>query len=536
DSGARLFVRRLDSLHAVALPGTDGASTPFFSPDSTELAFFAEGKLKKVPVSAEHPPQTLCDAPWVGGGSWDADGTILLAASEEGPLVRVAASGGVPAAATRLDEQQGERLHRWPQVLPGGDQVLFTSAKRGYDFEDATIQVEALNGGKRTLLLEGAYFGRYLPTGHLLFVRRGTAYVVPLDLDRLVVAGTPTPVVEELLAEPGTGWASLSFSQNGHLVYVKSRAASDDVSIEWVDRQGRSEPLIEGARPWVAPRLSADGRRLALHDGGSIHHSEILESDIWIFDLERRALARVTHDKSPEYVPLWTPEEDRLVFSAEKGGNAPNLYWVPADGSESPEQLTRSDLAQYPNSWTPDGRTLVFIQGAASGFDLWTLDFGANGPVGDPRPLLEAPYRTWRSEISPDGRWLLYTSDESGIFQIYVRPFPDLDGKWQVSAETEHYSNLHARWSRSTPELFYWNGKQMMAVPHQVRGGTFVPGKPLALFGGDFATRSWPEWDVAPDGQRFVMFTEVEDVESPAEAGTPQTVLVLNWFSELAPN
>jgi serine/threonine-protein kinase len=539
---SRLFIRSLHSLEATPLAGTEGAVNPFFSPDGLEVAFSAGGQLKKVSVNGGQV-RTLCDTDpgadriarhqlgVIGAtGSWGTQDVIIFSPPASGPLYAVPASGGEPSEATRLDTARGEVLHRWPQFLPDGEHVLFTSATRHDDFENATILLQSLSSGERRELVQEAYFGRYLRSSHLVFMRRGTLLAVPFDLSRQELLGTPIPVVENVLADAYLGGAQLAFSNSGLLLYATGTAPERRYSLVWADRAGRLEPLLEEARPYKCPRLSPDGRRLAFHVASG-HYSSIRESDVWLHDLERDVTTRFTTDPAPDLMPIWTPDGQRLTFTSERSGDAPNLFWKRADGSGEVERLVVSEQDQWPCSWSPDGKVLIFIQQSErSDFDIWSLRLDEAGRPGQPQPLVDTPYDEWRPELSPDGRWLAYSSNESGTWQVYVRPFPEAGGKWQISSEPESVNNILARWSRTSQELFYRPVPgRMMAVSYGVDGDTFRAERPRLLFEAPLADGGWPDWDVTADGQRFVKLQSAGDEETaPYEA-----IIVTNWFDEL---
>ncbi len=537
----RLFVRALRNLEATPLPGTDGATNPFFSPDGQEVAFFAQRQLKKVSVAGGRP-RILCDvapgtdrAPpslsWAGAsGSWVAQGEIVFSPPAWGPLLRVSSAGGEPVEATRLDAERGEILHRWPQVLPGGEHVLFTSATRQGDFENASLWIQDLSTRERREVSQRAYFGRYLPSGHLAFIRRGSLFAAPFDLSRLEITGTAASVLEEISTNSAGGGAQFAYSSSGALVYLTGAVTWLRYSLVWVDRDGRVETLLSDPRAYRCPRLSPDGRLLAMHIGGGFY-GRTSEADVWLQDLERGVTARFTVDPAPDYMPIWTPDGQRLTFSSERGGDAPNLFWQLADGSEEADRLTVSELPQFPCSWSPDGKVLAFVQLSERGdYDLWAVEIDEEGHPGRLEPLVKSPFGEWRAEFSPDGRWLAYSSNESGTWQVYVRPFPGAGGKWQISSEAESVSNIFVRWSRSSEELFYRPVPgRMMVVPYTANGDTFRAERPRLLFEAPLADGGWPDWDVTADGQRFVKLQSADDEEiAPYEA-----IFVTNWFDEL---
>ncbi len=430
----RLQLRQLDRLEPTSLPNTEGAFNPFFSPDGLEIGFFVGDQLKKIPADGGTPvtvtavPATPRSSKRSAGplASWAADDSIVFSDPMAGPILKVPASGGVATAATRLVGD--EILHRWPQALPGGDWVLFTAATRRGDFDNASIVAESQASGERRVLWEGGYGGRYLASGHLLFVHEGALLAVALDLASLETAGVPVRLFEQVLSSADSGSVQVAASQTGSLLVLEGQAARlPPVTAAWVERTGGEvTPLLSEPRQYYAPRLSPDGQRLATHIGGGWTFAQAAAADVWVYDLARDAHTRVTLDPAPDFMPIWTPDGERLTFGSERDGGPPNLYWKRADGSGEETRLTTSSLAQWPCSMTPDGSALVFIQQSPRGdfYDLWTLPLGREGPAGDPEPLLTSDFQAWRAEISPDGRWLAYSSDISGISQVYVQPFP----------------------------------------------------------------------------------------------------------------
>ena len=289
----KLYVRPLDQLQATLLPGTEGVTNPFFSPDGKWIAFFAGGTLKKVSVSGG-AAVTLCDVSGGRGASWSEDGAIIFAPTPRSGLSRVSSAGGTPEAATTLDEEKGETSHLWPQVLPGGKAGVFTvlATRLGEPY----IEVQSLETGQRKTLQQGGMYGRYLPTGHLAYVREGTLFAAPFDLGRLEVTGPPAPIVEDVQASQGAASAQFDFSQTGTLVYLFGEAASQKVSIFWMDQEGKMEPLLSAPRDYNRPRFSPDGRRLA------VNFSDGKNRDIWIYDLERGAFSRLTFNEGVDPV------------------------------------------------------------------------------------------------------------------------------------------------------------------------------------------------------------------------------------------
>ena len=513
----QLYVRAIDSLEAKSVPYTEGASGPFFSPDGQWIGFFGSGKLKKVSRSGGSP-LTLCDAPEPRGASWGANDNIVFARISLSPLSEVSANGGTPRILTTLKE---ESSHRWPEILPGGKAVLFTVATTVSNWDAAQIVVQSMETGERHVAVQGGIFGRYAPTGHIIYVRAGTLMAVPFDLNRLQTTGTPTPIVDGVM-QSTEGAAQFGISNLGWLVYIPGGIQRVERTLVWVNRKGVGKPLPIPPRAYVSPRLSPDGQRLAVAIQGT-------NSDVWVYDLSRDTLNRLTFGGLNRWA-IWTPDGKRLTFQSSIAGAA-NLFWMPSDGSGVVERLTTSEHLQTPHCWSPDGSLLAYTEvHPTTGRDIWLLPL-----EGDPRhagaesrkpyPFLSSPSNESAPRFSPDGRWLAYMSDESGQFEIYVQAFPGPGGKWQISTE----GGTEPVWNPNGKELFYRNGEKLMAVDIRTESG-FGVGKPKLLFEGWYerSTVSRPNYDVAADGQRFLMVKPGEQEQPPTQIN-----VVLNWFEEL---
>jgi serine/threonine-protein kinase len=468
---------------------------------------------------------TLCDVDRSRGASWGEDDMIVFAPNPSSGLYRVSAAGGEPEPLTTLDEAAGEATHRWPQVLPGGKAVLFTShTQQAGGFDNATIEVLVLATGERKVLRRGGSYGRYVPSGHLVYVNQATLFAVPFDLDRLEVTGSPAPVVQQVSWDVAHGGAQFAFSDTGRLAYVAGDATLPEYPVVWVDANGETTPLLDERGSYGNPRLSPEGKRLALtvlRDGNW---------DIWVYDLERGVSTRLTFDEASDTEQIWSPDGEYLAFSSDING-ADNLYRKRADGSGELERLTESQTSEWATSWSRDGRFITYIK-SDNAFDLWTVPL-----EGDRKPqvFLSTPFREAVAEFSPNGRWMAYASTESGRSEVYVRPFPPGGGKWQVSDGGGGFP----RWSRDGTELFYRTDEGLMVASVETAGDTFRAGKPRTLLEGAFlggiggvglAGNSFADYDVAPDGRRFVMFP------APQESGQrdhPHVKLVTHWFDEL---
>jgi serine/threonine-protein kinase len=507
DSSRRIWVRSLDQPEAKPVPGTEGGLRPFFSPDGQWLAYFTGGlgALRKVPVTGG-TPITLCEEASWRGGSWSEDDHIMFTGSSGG-LMRVSASGGVCETLTTPDPQKRES-HTFPQILPGGQSILFAIGTGG-SFDTARIAALDLKSGGIHVLVNGGMRGRYVPSGHLVYVRGGTMFAVPFDLKRLVVTGPETSVIEGVFYIAGGGFADYAFSDSGLLVY---RGDTRGIlrTLAWLDRKGASQASSAPPQDYQDVRLSPDGQRaaVALHRGANLY-------DIWILDLARGALSRLTAEGNSAF-PVWTPDSRRVAFGWNFGTRV--LRWAPADGSSKPEVLFDGQPAR-PDSWTPDGKTLLYETFGSA--HIWTLQPAVSGGDGKPRLRFEATSFSERdAQVSPDGRWVAYTSDESGKSRVYARPFPGPGGKTPISIEW----GQEPRWSHDGRELFYRDPdkNQLMAVDIQTNPA-FRAGQPHALF----ALGNVP-WDVTPDGKRFLALKEPEAAASEAKMQA-----VVNWFDEL---
>jgi serine/threonine protein kinase/WD40 repeat protein len=510
----QLFVRSIGRFEAAAIPGTEGGGTPFFSPDGQSVGFFAGGKLKKVSLGGG-APLTVCTALINRGASWGPDDTIVFSPSINSGLFSVSASGGMPKQLTVPDHKKGELSHRWPEILPGGKAVLFT-AWTGASFDEARIYVLSLETGERRILVEGGTYGRYVPSGHLVYERAGGLLAVPFDLKRLQVTGAPVSILEDVNASSFLGMAQFSASADGSLAYVPGGSTLSESRLVWVDRKGTVQPLAAPPQGYVFPRLSPDGQRVATG-------VESGNAGLWLYELARGAMTRLSGATGIIPYPIWTPDGKQITSLAAPEG-AMNIYRIPADGSGAAELVSSSgEDYKVPGSWSPDGKVLAFsLQDQATGWDIWVQKLDGDGKS---RPLLQSPANEGGPMFSPDGRWLAYESDESGRVEVYVRPFPGPGSKWQISTE----GGTEAIWARNGRELFYRSGDKMMVAAVETRT-TFSAAKPRLLFEGHYEAGMYtfqPNYDVAPDGQRFLMIRETEQ-----KSGT-QINVVLNWFEEL---
>jgi eukaryotic-like serine/threonine-protein kinase len=519
----QIYVQSIASPEARPLPGTEDAASPFFSPDGQWLAFFARGKLGKISVGDGRlltvHSETDRGEPF-GGGTWGTDDTIVFG-SFLGDLRRVAAAGGTPQLLRNtLNAQKGLIAARWPQFLPGANEVLFSAGEAGATWISPQLGIYSLRTGERRDLSQGGTFPRYSPTGHLLYVQNGTLIAAPFDPGRLEITGAQVPVVEGLM-QLRSGAAQYSFSDNGTLIYAQGFVAPEGFasgtvvappeSLVWVDRKGLERAIPAAPRPYTYPRLSPDGQRIG------VTVSE-LGRQVWMYDLTRETLTRLTFEGTTNGSPVWTADGKRVAFSS---GSPANLFWQPADGSGKPERLTTSQYPQTPTSRSPDGLVAFREQTPTTGNDIWVLRLSDRKA----EPFLRTPFAESSPQFSPDGRWLAYHSDESGRTEVYVRPYPGPGSKWQISTE----GGMEPVWNPNGRELFYRNGNKMMAVNIITQPG-FSSGKPTALFEGPYVPTptSLSNYDVSPDGQRFLMLKAVEQQQTAT-----QIHVILNWHEEL---
>jgi len=516
DGFQQLYVRPLASSDAKPLAGTEGADAPFFSPDGQWIGFFAGGKLKKVSVSSG-AIVNVCDAVWSREGSWGPDDTIYFAGWSN--IKKVSASGGMPEIATVLDRAKGEEAHSAPQMLPNGAAILFT-VRTGWGWDEFQIQSQSLETGERHVLVQGGRSARYVASGHLVYYRGSNAELmaVPFDLKQLAVTGQP--VASGKFVRSFNGFSELyDVSSSGSLVYLAGDPQWEDRRLVWVDRNKSVEPLAAPPRPYMDVRVSPDGRYAALQIRGS-------SVQIWIYDFAKSTLQPVP-SAGTSIFPVWTPDSSRVVYTGIRKG----LWTVMSramDGSGTEQELIPGTESVFPlpGAWTPDAKTLLLqimdsgIRKDSGGSDLFR--FSENGD-GKPEPVFRDPAWDCCFNLSHDGRWLAYTSTRSGKFEIYVEPYPPTGARWHVSKD----GGLDPRWSRDGRELFYFNGSKFMAV--ETGGGSkFEPKPPRLLFDYEFEEANNNEYDISPDGKRFLMLQRT-DAERPAT----QINVVVNWMEEL---
>jgi serine/threonine-protein kinase len=512
-SNLRLFTRRLDESNSTELTGTEEAQAPFFSPDSKWIAFDGPGGQRKIPVQGGGP--ILLSKPCsLLGGSWSDDGNFILTL-ESGGLGRIPPSGGKPIPITEL--APGEVFHSWPQVLPGGKAVLF-SAFTKERVDEASIQVVSLGDRRPKTLHRGGTYGRYLPSGHLLFVHDGALFALPFDIEKLEVRGAPVRILDDVAYNAQFGSAHFDFSQTGTFVYRSRSAGNGLMTVEWLDNAGKTQRLLDKSDDYLHPRLSPDGGRLAVQ----------LAGDIWIFDSQRETLTRITFEGG--VYPAWTPDGRYILFQKPTTGE---MFYTAANGAAMPRPLMQTGYFRWPHSFTADGKRLAYEeQNPETSQDIWTVSLESDGAglhTRDPEVFLQSSSYEKHPSISPDGQWLAYVSNESGRFQVYVQTFPEKGGKWQISND----GGMYPEWSRSSRELFFRTmDNQIMVAAYTVNEHSFVPEKPRLWSANALANAgSWANYDLSADGKRIVALMPSGGPEGQRTQN--HIIVLLNFFDEL---
>jgi Tol biopolymer transport system component len=511
DGASRLWVRPLDTTAAQPLAGTDGATYPFWSPDSRSIGFFAGGKLKRIDT-AGGPPTTICDAPDGRGGAWAPDGTIVFSPSIGTGLMRVPSSGGTPAPATAYDAQKDPGGQVWPGFLPDGRH--FTFVVSGAVRSESWLSVASLDSPEVTRLWVAESGAQYAPPGYMLFLRGNTLFAQPFDAGALATRGDAIPIVEAVSRNTDSLFSAFSVSNVGTLVF---KTGSDLVrQIGIFDRTGRPLGRTGPFGDIGNPELSPDGTRLAIDRV----ESNSLNPDIWVIDLQRGTSGRLTFESENEYSPGWSSDGRTLYYIARRD-DRDSLYAKTAGGSTAEKVVVPGNGSRWVGGQvTRDGAYFVFSRGTNSG-DIWLAAL-----KGDPtpHPYMETPVSETRPQVSPDGRWLAYESDESGRSEIYIQTFPHPGGKWQISTN----GGVQPRWRADNKEMFFFAlDRTMMAVPLREEGGSLTPGAPVPLFVSGLAVLGKYRYTVSSDGQRFYLAEATDDRQ-----GAPIDV-VLNWTSML---
>lgn len=500
----RMYVREFDSAQLTALPGTDEALSPFFSPDGQWIGFTSGGKLKKMLLSGGSPV-TIADAPRPRGASWGRDGTIVFTPVSSGQgLFEVSADGGPTRPITTLG--RNELTHRWPHVLPDPRYVLYSIDDWGADYDRKKVAILDRESGETRVLIEGGCDPRYVD-GYLLFARERSLHAVRFDPERMAISGLPTPVVNGVTTHVGVGSMSADVSTDGTLVYVPYDPAGDERSLMWVDRTGAAEALAVEPHPYWSPRLSPDQSQLVVGVG------ESRATDLWLLDLSAASWSRIA-EAGKSLAPIWSNDGGQIFFSSNREGPY-NIYVMNSDGTGSPRRVTDRQHWPFSRAVSPDGGILLAEeQHPVTSYDIWQVRTDGGGGA----PLIADPLSQNHPDFSPDGKWIVYHSTESGRSAIYVQQFPPSGRKWTVSEGV----GIRPRWSKRGDEIFFSNGRQMLAAAVSTTPTVSI-GKPRVLFEGDYAA----EYDVSADAQRFLM------LRPSARARETRLAVVLGWPAEL---
>jgi Tol biopolymer transport system component len=507
DAAPSLWVQSFDSLHARQLNDTTvrtdtlSPALPFWSPDSRSVGFFADGKLKRVEVDGGSP-QTICNAPQSGGASWGANGTIVFASRIDEGLRKVAANGGVPVQITTPDGARGEISHSNPAFLPDGRHFLFW-----VQAPKSSIRAGLIDSTETKPLFESDSRAVYA-SGYVFFVRQSTLFAQPFDTARLETSGEPVPIAESVRTFPLNGRSAFSASTNGVLVY-RSGTVTAGRALAWYDRNGKQIAIVpDSTAMYGGMSLGSDDRHLIaqIQDGS--------ESDLWMIDLEQGTRSRITSDAKSEGSPVLSPDGRLVVFASDRHG-ADDLFRKRADGVGDEQLLVRSSARKYPADWSNHWITFTAID-ATRKQDLWVLE-----PNGEARPYLQTEFSERDGRLSPDERWMIYTSDEAGRDAIYIRPFPNVNGgKWRVSGAG---AGNAPRWRADGKEILYVDdGGRIMAVPVKLGDQSPELGLPQMLFRTGGLTRA--QYEVSRDGARFLA-----PVGSESTQGDVPLSVVLNW-------
>ncbi len=522
DARRKIYLRELDEFEAKPLPGTEGAISPFFSPNGEWIGYVDhhQRKLKKVPVK-EGQPIVLCESVQFRGGTWGIHDTIIFTPAASG-LWRISASAEGMERLTFPDPNKGERGHLWPQILPGGRAVLFTNERGG--LVKNQFEVYRLETGERHVLFKGGTYARYVPTGHIVYARKDTLYAIQFDVERLKVVGSGVPVVPNVVTLEGRSWsAQYAIAQDGMLAYIPLVTRSTELTPVWVDRNGRVEALPAAIpREYDSIEISPDGRQVAfgIVDGGN--------RDVWIYDLMRNTLNPLTSNGISD-CPTWTPESKWVVFRSNPAGKF-QLFRQSVTGTEEPELLATfeeiggSVRPCWPMCCSPDGKELLLgihdPNNPRWDDDISVLPFENRNEKTHLRPFIQRNNNQRLGVWFSDGRWIAYSSDESGRWEVYVEPYPGPGPKTMISAT----GGYRPAWSRDGRELFYRGGRgspKMIVATIEVE-----PEFRVIEYKELFETINFRNYDVAPDG-RFLM------IQEPREPTSLSVNIVTNWFEEL---
>ena len=513
ESTTLIWIRRLDQTEPQLLKGTNGVQHPFWSPDGRSLGFFADGKLKRIDA-AGGPAQTLADAPNGRGGTWNREGVIVFSPKADGPLFRVSAAGGPATAVTALETSRQELAHLYPQFLPDGNHFIYLAASQNSG--ESAIYTGALDSKDTVKAVNSEFKAMYADPGYLLFVLEESLMAQPFGAKTFHTSGSPVPIAEQIGRYTGNFVAGFTVSGSGVLAFRSGDPAQRQLA--WVERSGGGvRPVGTPGSRWN-PVLSPDGKRIAAEE---IVSTVSGAEDIWILDLERETKSRLTFDPAGDEAPVWSPDGTQIVFRSSRNGGVWNLYQKNSSGTGQETLLLKTDKNKMPQSWSRDGKYIVYDEVDARGDrNIFVL------PVsGDPKPVpvIQTPADEYQGQLSPDSKWIAYTATDTGRPEIYVQDVPPSGAKYQISS----MGAIQPRWNRDGSELFFFTiGGDLMTVDIETPAGpskivALKPGLPKKLF-TSVAFQDRNNYEVALDGQRFLMNTGVESAISPIN-------IILHW-------
>jgi len=512
----RLYARHLSSDEVRPLEGTEGAQSPFFSPDGQWIGFYVGTQLKRI-TARGGPAQAVGFAPPTTRGQvWHSTDSVLVTPNKASGLWKVSLAEGDAGEFVSVAGDFQSNGYCWPDLLPGGKQALVSMLKgNATTWHDAQILLVDLESGVARELIQGGSHARYSPTGHIVFSQGSSLMAAPFDSSTGSIAGAPVTVVESVLSDPASGVSHFAISASGDLIYARGGSRSPAMrKLAWVGRDGQVQSITRELRPFQHPRVSPDGRYLAMTIAGA-------SDDIWTLDLDRNVFRRITFG-GRNFMPIWHPDGRSVIFSSVADTGFPTAHTSPIDGSGGAAPLFEPGPASFPESWSPDGQRLTFSRiGIDGGWDIHLTDF-ASSTTG----LLETEFNESSSKISPNGEWIAFVSDESGRSEVYVASSTDLSARSQVSDA----GGTEPVWSPDATEIFFRSGNRIWAVELQNQAPLELGTPKMALDRisvGDSPVPGYAAYDIAPDGKRFLM---MESVPIPR---IDHIEVVLNWFDEL---
>ena len=507
--GPRLYRRDMNSASAVPIGGSEGAVNPAFSPDGRWLAFFAAGKLKKISLDGGSPVVIAEGISNPKGLSWGTDHNIYYAPSLSSGILRVSDSGGTPQPVTKLQADKGELADFSPDVLPDGKTLLFTAFSGG-NMDDGALVAQKIGSDERKVIVGKGADAHFFAPNHLLYMRSGNLMATDFDAGKLQTTGSPAVVVQDVLMQPATGLAQYDVSGNGTLIYVNGGRQAVENSLVLAEHDAKVQPLPVKPNLYESPRFSPDGRLLALT-------VRLPDPDVWVYDIERGALRRITFAPGEDELPVWSPDGKRIAFASNGRQQA---FMVAVDGSGQEEPLMKNESHFHLQSWSPDGKLIAYERLGSSGqYEIWMLQLGGDRK---PYPYLVSQFHVNQPAFSKDGNWLTYTSTESGRAEVYVQRFPGPGEKIQVSTD----GGNHPVWSHDGKQLVYENAGTLWAT--EVLVSPFRVGKSRVLYQGDiWNDAAGPNYTLAPGGHRIVVVERIKDPDGG------NVKVVVNWNQEL---